>query len=274
MWGYSSREVAQILSLSMNDIRACVRSGLIAPARGPRGELRFVFQDLLVLRTARELLANKVPRARVRRALRRLREQLPEGRPLTGVHIAVEDDRVVVRDGDAKWHPESGQVLFDFDVGEVARKVAPLVQAARRPASDRALSAQDFYEWGCDLEDGAPAQAIAAYRRAVELEPAHADALVNLGRLLHHDGDARGAEALYRRALAVRNDDATAAFNLGVALEDLDRAVDAIAAYEWALRIEPDYADAHYNVALLLDAQGQRTAALRHLKAYKSLTGR
>jgi tetratricopeptide (TPR) repeat protein len=72
-------------------------------------------------------------------------------------------------------------------------------------------------------------------------------------------------------ALVLRPQDATAAFNLGVALEDLARPAEAVAAYERALRADPDNADAHFNVSRLLERAGRKAAALRHLKAYRSL---
>jgi FkbM family methyltransferase len=52
-------------------------------------------------------------------ALRGLRDQLPDGRPLTGVRIAAEGEQIVVHDGSAAWHPESGQAIFDFQNGRM-----------------------------------------------------------------------------------------------------------------------------------------------------------
>jgi tetratricopeptide (TPR) repeat protein len=272
--GYGVREVSSILGLSATQVRSYVRAGFLRPTRGVRGSLRFSFQDLLVLRTAQGLVAARIPPRRVRTALRRLREQLPVGRPLTGVHVVAEGDRIVVHDGAARWQPESGQVLFDFGAGEIAERAAPLVSRPQdtAPSPTRGLTADDWYEWACELEDGAPDQAREAYRRALELEANHAGALVNLGRLLHAAGAPGVAEAHYRRALAICPDDPTAAFNLGVVLEDQGRFDDALAAYEDAVRIDPSSADAHYNAALLHERRGNEAAALRHLKIYRRLT--
>jgi tetratricopeptide (TPR) repeat protein len=272
--GYGVAEVSSILGMSATQIRSYVRAGFLRPARGPRGALRFSFQDLLVLRTAQGLVAAHIPGRRVKRALRNLREQLPEGRPLTGVHLAAEGDRIVVHDGTSRWQPESGQALFDFGVGEIVERVAPLVSRAADPtfSPTRGLSADDWYEWAYELEDAAPDQAREAYRRALELEPDHSGALVNLGRLLHAAGAPGAAEAHYRRALEAHPEDATAAFNLGVVLGDQGKLDEAIEAYERAARIDPGAADAHYNAALLLERQGDEAAALRHLKIYRRLT--
>src|SRR3954464_1197440 len=126
MGGYGAREVAKMLGLSVAQVRAYVRAGFLEPARGARGEMRFSFQDLVLLRTAKGLVSARIATRRVRSALRKLKEQLPEGRPLHGVHIPAAGDRLVVGDGRASWSPESGQFHFDFETQELARKVAPL----------------------------------------------------------------------------------------------------------------------------------------------------
>ena len=265
MSGYGAREVAKMLGLSVGQVRAYVRAGFLEPSRGPRGELRFSFQDLVLLRTAQGLVSARIAPRRVRSALRRLRQSLPEGRPLRGVHIRAEGDRIVVGDGRAEWSPESGQVLFDFGAQELARKVAPLQLRARGG------DAADWYERGCDLEETAPDEARDAYRRALELDPELADAWVNLGRLLHEAGDPRSAAEHYRRAIELMPDSVIALFNLGVALTDLQMPDEAILAYRTALAADPGCADAHYNLAHLYERCGDPAAALRHLRTYRKL---
>jgi tetratricopeptide (TPR) repeat protein len=272
--GYSTSEVAKLLGFSASQVRGYVRSGFLSPERGSRGELSFSFQDLVFLRTARGLMSERVAPRRIRAALSRLREQLPEGRPLTAVRIAMEGSRIVVEDGARRWQPESGQILFDFGVAELARKVAPLVRRAFREAQEEGpeFSADDWYEWACELEPGSPGEAIAAYRKALALDSGHADAHVNLGRLLHESGDAAGAEPHYAAALAARPDDATAAFNLGVALQDQGKLPEALLAYQKAVRLDPENADAHFNAASLAEKMGRPAEALRHLRTYRKLT--
>ena len=270
--GYGTADVARMLDLSPDRIRALAHAGLVAPARGPRGEHRFSFADLIVLRTARDLLEAGIPFARVRASLRNLQASLPEDRPLTGVRIIADGQRVVVHDSDALWDAESSQTLFDFRVVDLAEQIAPL---AREPAEDRRpereLEAADWFEIGCDLELTCPDEARDAYRRGLEIDPEHADTHVNLGRLLHEIGDVGVAERHYRQALSIRPTDLTALFNLGVALEDAGRLREASLAYREALLADPDHADAHFNLAGVLERTGQKEHALRHLKAYRQL---
>lgn len=278
--GYSTRDVAALLGLTVAQVRSCVRAGFLSPEQGSRGEYRFSFQDLILLRTAKGLLAARVPHRRIVLALKNLREQLPEDRPLTGVRISAQGHHVVVRDGGEVWNPESGQALLDFEVSELARDAASLARHAERTRRPEPVQsppsppniAEEWYERGVDLEEtDDPDGAAGAYLRALELNPGMADAHLNLGRLLHEAGDAASAEDHYRRALASRPDDSTAAYNLGVALQDLGRMGEAAEAYERVLELVPDLADAHFNLAGVYETLGQKKAAIRHLKSYKRL---
>jgi tetratricopeptide (TPR) repeat protein len=264
---YTVREVATMLGLSPAQIRSYASRGFLEPERGARGELRFGFADLIILRTASELTAANIPQRKVKRVLGRLRRQLPEGRSLTGIRIVTDGDEVIVRDGDAVWNPDSGQALFDFSVSTLAEQTAPL----RLRAVETAESADDWYELGCELELTDLERAREAYERALVLDPAHVDAHVNLGRLLHEAGAPAAAEQHYRRALQHDRGNETAAFNLGVALEDLGRVRDAIDAYRHAIDLDPDNSDAHYNIASLYERRGDKAEAVKHLKACRRL---
>jgi tetratricopeptide (TPR) repeat protein len=276
MKGYAAKDVAKLLGLSLPQVRALARSGFLSPHRGPRGEYRFSFPDLVLLRAAKGLASARVPARRIRRSLRRLRQQLPAGRPLSTVRITAEGENVVVRDGSTAWNPESGQLQLDFAVAELASRAAPLARQAAQAARDaeEELGADEWYDLGFDLEAVDVAEARDAYRRALELEPHHADAHVNLGRLLQESGDAGQAVSHYLLALADRAKHATAWFNLGIALEDLRRRSDAIKAYEQAIAAQPTLADAYFNLSRLYEQAGKRAAALRSLSRYRLLRDR
>lgn len=279
---YTAREVSTVLGLSQARLRTYLRTGYVSPRRGEDGELRFSFQDLVLLRNAEGLVTERIAPRRVHHALRKLRERLPDDLSLMRVRLAAEGKHILVDDGVTRWHPESGQVVFDFErpsAGGLGATVTSLASARPEPPAPRVeaprsenRSAQEHYERGCALEESAPAEAREAYRKAVELDPRFADAHVNLGRLLHETGDINGALGHYRAALAVRPDDATAAFNVGVALEDLGSLPDAIEAYRRALGSDPNNADAHYNLARLLEQTGRPDEAVRHLLIYRRLT--
>jgi tetratricopeptide (TPR) repeat protein len=274
MKSYTTRDVSRLLGLSVGHVRAQARAGFVAPGRGPRNTYRFSFQDLVMLRTAKALAEAKVSPRRIHRALRTLVHQLPAGHSLSEVRITAEGDRVVVRDGGTAWNPESGQLQIDFAVADLATRAAPVARRLHRDArrAESPLTADEWFDLGLDLEAAAPAEARDAYDRALAIEPRHADALVNLGRLLQEQGKLEQAVRHYRSALETDPKHPMAAFNLGTALEDLGRRTEAIEAYERAVEVDEAFADAHFNLARLYEAAGKPGAAIQHFRTFKALS--
>lgn len=304
---FSLREAARILEVPQARLRALARAGFLAPQRGPIGPLSFGFQDLLVLRTTKGLLESGVPMRRIRGLWASLRDQLSADLPLTSISIHTDGEQVVASDGSARWQPDSGQFLLNFEASEIAERAGEpagpprlrLVAGTEAPPApdigsvprltvhteeERAdaerdlaltadLTAEEWYEAGCELEESDPAQAREAYLRAIELDPGIADAHVNLGRLLHMAGEPGRAEPQYREAIRLDPDDPTPHFNMGVLLEELGRREEAIHAYRQAVLRDPDFADAHCNLGLLLESLGRRQEAVRHLMAASKLSG-
>lgn len=270
---YSTREVAELAGLPARRVRGWARAGLLTPDKDSQGRWRYSFQDLAVLRTAGKLLDAQVSVNRVTRTLSLLREQLPDGRPLSAVRILVMGKRVVVRDRLASWEPESGQGALDFDVQAMSEQVAPPLTVGSRTEVERQdETADDLYHSALDLElAGRFTAARETYEAVLERDPSLAGARINLGRLLHADGNLRKAEALYRAALEQQPQNALAAFNLGVALEDQGKTSDAADAYRAVLALDDRYADAHYNLSRLLEAEGDARGALRHLSRFRQL---
>lgn len=272
MTGYTIGEVSEVVGLPTSRVRSYARSGLVAPDRGPKNEYRFSFQDIILLRVARELGDQDVPSRRIRKALLRLRDQLPEGRPLSAVSIAAAGEHVVVRDRGTLWEPETGQMAFDFSVEELAAQVEPFARrAAEETAQTCEMDADDWYDLGLDLEAVSLHEAEAAYGEALARDPEHSDAHLNLGRLLHERERFQEAEKHYRTAWELAPSSGLAPFNLGVALEDLGQREAAMEAYQIAVEAEPGLAGAHFNLARLCEETGDVRGAVRHLAAYRRL---
>jgi tetratricopeptide (TPR) repeat protein len=261
MHQYGVREVERLLRLPRSIIRSLVAAGFVTPARGPRNAMLFSFQDLIVLRTAQELSAALVPRRRIVSALKKLRRQLPEAMPLSGLRIGAVGDSVVVNEGASRWQADSGQYLLAL---EVTAQVAPVEPTA--------VPQEDWYSRALAMEEADPRGAIEAYARAVEQEPSNIDARVNWGSLLHEQGRLEEAERVYADALGALGDDPVLLFNLGVLMEDMNRRMEAVHAYQKALRLDPGLADAHYNVALLFEGLGRPKDAIRHMAQYRKLS--
>lgn len=262
------------LGLDSHQLRTLTEAGFVKPRRGIDGSEQFSFTDIKLLRVVGGLLAEGVPLGRMLGALRQLRRQLGD-EAAHKVSLAARDGAVVAWQGTDAWDAESGQRLLDFvppiaDDPKVVR-FTPRPSAPSEGPSQEQLDADAWFEHGCELEELGDPAAEEAYRKALQSDPQHTDALLNLGRWLHESGDLRAAEKLYRRALRHDQNDATAAFNLGVALQDLDRIEEAVTAYLHAIEVDPNCADAYYNIAGLYQDRGDEVSALRFYKRYRAL---
>ncbi len=268
MKGYSTRDVAELLDISRKVIREFARTGILDPVRTRGNHYRFNFQDIIVLRTAKELMATGIRRSQINKTLFQLKTQLPSNRSLTSFRVSGDGGAVVIHEDDRVYNPESGQIHFNFAVAELAGSVAPLArQAVEAAAISNQLSADDWFDLGVDLEAVSPEDAPVAYLRAIELAPNHSDAHVNIGRLLQEAGKYKEAEIHYRHALEAEPENLLATFNLGTLFEDIGRIEDAIKAYKSAANL----ADAHFNLSRLYELVGEHSQALEHLKTYRRL---
>jgi tetratricopeptide (TPR) repeat protein len=269
MHSYGVADVERLLGLSRATLRALVASGFVSPERGPRNSLRFSFQDLIVLRTAQALAGARVKPRRIAHSLRELRRQLPETMPLSGLRIGAEGDRVVVREGSTRWQAESGQYLLEFEGDPAAGSLN--VIAPSPPAAVPADTSGDFAR-ALEAEKRHPAAAMEAYRAIIARDPAHLDARLNLGLLLHEAGRLDESLRAYDAALQACGPDAVLFYNIAVLFEDLAQPARAMQAYRAAIAGDPAMADAHYNLALLFRASGRAKEALRHMSEYRRLT--
>lgn len=277
MHSFGTAEVSRLTEIPAASVRAMVRARYVSPTRGPRGSLRFSFQDLVLLRTARALVAARLPRRRVGDALRALRDMLPDELPAGGLSITAAGGRVVVHEGGEQREVLSGQLLLALRIEPQGQTVRLLDVAA--PAPDAAATDADAahanvdecdrqFEAALMLEDSDVAAAVDAYRACVDRH-AHCGAAANLGRLLHLQGQISEAVALYR---SVREPDADVLYNLAVALEDQGHAEEALATYARVVAMEEGHADAHHNLARLYQETGDTRRALRHWSAYRRLS--
>lgn len=261
---FTLKSVQQMLGLSRTTISAFIAAGFVTPERGQRGEHRFSFQDLMLLRTAYGLQQASIPPRKILKSLIKLKKDLPEEVPLTGLRITAVGDKVVVRDRSGQWSAESGQLLMDFEVAQLAGTVSFL-------SATTSAAEVDWFKKGESLELTDRCAAEEAYKRAIELEPTRAWPYLNLGALMVEDGRLDDAVELYATAISWVPNQPLLHFNRALALEDQSRIQDSLDAYEQALAIDATFADAHYNSAVLLEKTGDVRGALRHFNAYRRL---
>jgi tetratricopeptide (TPR) repeat protein len=127
--------------------------------------------------------------------------------------------------------------------------------------------AEAHYNWGVDLaRQGRWDEAIARYEHALRRKPDHAEAHYNWGIALARQGQWDAAIAHYARALELRPTFAAAHNNWASALARQGRWREATAHYREALRIKPDHAEAHHNLGSVLAQQQRWDEAIAHYR--------
>jgi predicted O-linked N-acetylglucosamine transferase (SPINDLY family) len=100
------------------------------------------------------------------------------------------------------------------------------------------------------------------YRRVLQGNPNHPDALHLLGVLTHRLGKNVVAAELINKAIASNPKSPIFHFNLGVVLNALGKWKDAAEAYQQALRLKPDYAEALNNLGTIMKTHDQLDDAI------------
>lgn len=116
-------------------------------------------------------------------------------------------------------------------------------------------------------------EAIAAFRRAVEIDPQHAGGWLNLGIYLHAAGRHRESRDTLLHLVSMKPDYAEGWQNLALAHQASGEIGQAFAAIGNALRIRPDYPMATWNLALLQLLCGNCEDGFRNFEARFSKAG-
>ncbi|MCK4412031.1 MAG: tetratricopeptide repeat protein [Candidatus Eisenbacteria sp.] len=114
---------------------------------------------------------------------------------------------------------------------------------------------------------GAFDRAVAAFRRAVVLDPRDVAGLVNIGVVLNEQGNAAEALEHFRRALAVDPQDVIATANEGIAHYALGDTAAAVVSWMRALDSDPGSVLAHFYLGIAFADAGIVAEAIREWEA-------
>ncbi len=121
-------------------------------------------------------------------------------------------------------------------------------------STDTMLSADALVDQGLlEHRAGRYEQAVALYRRAIELDPANLYAHRNMGVTLQDLGRAEESLSSYKRALAIKPDSAETYNNLGIAYASVGELDQAFEAYHQAISLNPDFLFTYHNLAILCE---------------------
>lgn len=261
---FNRADALRILHITPKQFSGWQRAGLVADGD------TFSFFDLIQLKKVRDLRAKKVRSAVIRESLMAMQRQVSGmSNPLLEATAYATGSRVTFLHEGRTVDPIDGQFLMDFERNGTVltantAKVKPIVNA------DNAL---ELFSRGISLEDDPTTQqeAVAMYKRVLELDSDFAAAHINLGTLYYNGEDFVAAERHYRQAIECDSRYALAYFDLGNVLDETNRLEEAISCYRTAVRLAPTYADAHYNLALAYEKMKQPRKSIAHWRTYVKL---
>ena len=246
-----------MLRITPRQLAGWERAGLIAISEN------YSFYDLLQLKKLSELRSKKVRPAMIRASLDAMQRQVSGmENPLLEAGVFSRGSRLTFRHGGRELDPLAGQFLLSFD--------RPKIVEARTAQPRVAQTASELFVAAVAMEENPARQqeALATYKRVLEVDPKHAAACINLGTIYYNQQNYREAENHYRRAVEIDPRYALAFFDLGNVLDETGRLSEAVDAYRSAIAIAPNYADAHYNLALAYERLRKPRKALTHWRAY------
>ena len=113
---------------------------------------------------------------------------------------------------------------------------------------------------------GRLADAEAAYRQALDVDPRHPDALHLLGIVHFQTGRTDAAFDLVNAAIAAQPAIAAYRYTLGLGYQQLGRLPEALAAYREALRIDPSHYESHVNCAAVFESMKDPGSAIESMR--------
>jgi tetratricopeptide (TPR) repeat protein len=269
---FSGSEVCRLLGMSRWQLRSLDMMGVVAPSARRRARRAYTFGDLIALRTAGQLLKERVRLRDVARAMAALRSALPRvTRPLAELRVASDGKRVIVRSQEGTFEPLTGQMLLDFDVKSLRDDVVRVLRPSI--SRNRARTAYDLYVQASRLDEDPKSfdEAEALYRQALELDPYLAIAYTNLGNIYFRRHDDTTADSMYRRALELDPKQSEAHYNLGYVLLERGDSSGAVPYFKAAISADPTFADAHFNLAMAFEQMGEVTKARPYWRKYVEL---
>jgi tetratricopeptide (TPR) repeat protein len=141
-----------------------------------------------------------------------------------------------------------------------------------------AVSPQSALAWAslgdAQVEQGGPAQAVDAYRRALAIDDGEPRGVIGLGIALARGGRANEALPLLERGVRLRPSDANAWYNLGAVRGNLGRHDEARQAFEQAVALAPDDPNPLAGLSFARRALGDRKGAVEAAERLKRIDPR
>ena len=229
----------------------------------------------------------------MRNGVESLKKKFPEfDNYLANKRVYVFGSHAIIRHKDRFIEPQSGQLLFEFDLDDFAEEVEHRIKHFESEKTAEGWFQGGLVRGGRSLRSGTSDEtrvgkngseglkpdprrnlplALEAYQKALELDPNFGDAYVNMGNIYYLQELFVDAERCYRLAISCDPDHSQAYFNLGNTLDELHCTQEAVDCFQKSLEKDPNFPDAHYNLAATCEKLGLWETAFTHWKSYLNL---
>jgi Tfp pilus assembly protein PilF len=164
------------------------------------------------------------------------------------------------------WKAHNNLALAAIDIGELE-----VAEAHYRDSLAIKPQPAIYNDLGFVLErQGLSDEAVAAYRKAIKLDPGSASAHYNLGSALARSGQFAEAERHLRSALK-KSPNAQTYTGLGIVLWQTGRTDEAIANLRAAIEADPKHEAAHRTLAQVLEGAGATGEASKETETSRAL---
>ena len=142
--GFSNRQVLKITGVTQRQLVYWRKTGLVTPSEhSPGGHARYSFNDLIAIKTAKQLINAGVSVQRIRKSIASLIEFLPAiDSPLSELSLVATGDVVLVFHQGTAFEALSGQEWV-FPIAELQREV----ERVRRQEADDPVQGELFSGW-------------------------------------------------------------------------------------------------------------------------------
>jgi tetratricopeptide (TPR) repeat protein len=190
------------------------------------------------------------------------RDETFEGTPSPAGILHAFSIRHAIENGFSEYDFVRGNAPYKYSYCSTERKIHCIVVETRNGKNlgegIDPRSIPDVLEQATVLhKKGQAAEAECGYRRILDAQPKHADALHRLGQLLAAKGNPAEAKRLFRTLTTVRPDALKAWLCLAQVCESLGQYLEAVQPYLEAIRLSPDLADGFIGLSRALVKLGR-----------------
>ena len=198
-------------------------------------------------------------------------EQLSGDLALLNAPPAAQLKRASPRPG--RWFADPRQIDREAFLGDYATRFATngfpeesqRLYALARPQTGERTAREYYNQAKSAAQQGMADQAMALYRKSIELDPNYGQALTGLGAMLLLQKRIDEAQPLFEKALSLDPHHATALVNLAMIDQARGRPESALRRLREVVARNPEYAEARLNLGSLLASTKQFDEAIQHL---------